>query len=78
MYNVKDYPILYKHIGLYVKGWHFTHMDNIHDCIMWLRQKVCTQNKIAFTPLLLIEVIMPKNESDRSGICVLEALILPL
>ena len=35
-------------------------------------------NKIVFTPLLLIEVIMPKNESDRSGICMLEALILSL
>ena len=61
---------------LYVRvGILLTCGKHLHDCIISLSEKVWAQ-KTRLTTSLFIEVPVPRQESERSCICVLEVSIL--
>ena len=63
---------LYVSVGILI-----TCGKHLYDYIISLRGQVWA-HKISLTPPLLIEVPVPRQESERSCICVLGVLILPL
>jgi hypothetical protein len=63
---------LYVSVGILI-----TCGKHLHDYIISLRGQVWAQ-KTSLTPPLLIEVPVPRQESEQSCICVLGVLILPL
>ena len=76
MYNVQDYSVLCNNAVLPVIF--VTCGKHLHDCIISLSGKVWAPKKTSLTPPLLIEVPVPRQESEPSCICVLGVSILSL
>ena len=60
-----------------ITGWSFTCGKHLHDIVISLRWEVWA-HKTSLTPLLFIEVPVPRPEFGRSCICVIGLSISPL